>query len=509
MSISSRRGFGPVLANRPFRSLWIAQALAQTAQHAIHFVQMVVVEELTGSSTHIGLVILAFTLPGVLFSPVAGVLVDRWPKKYVLIGSNVLRVLLVSGYLLMLAFLRGWGLLTGIYLITFVSSTIGQFFAPTEAATIPLLVGDSHLLAANSLFTLTLAISQVVGIIILGPLATKLVGTRGAFAAIALMYAGAATAVSRLPRLTVQSTRPLSPLSGWQRMKADLGEGWAFVMHNRRVLLALSHLTLIATVIMIMAMLAPGFAARVLGKAPEDAVFVFAPAGVGMLLATTLLGRFGYRVRKEWLRNVGLIMLGLGFIGLGLMTQGYRILPQPLLHLYPHAAFSLTSGVMFISLLMGLTMSSISILGQTTLQEASPPSVRGRVFALQFMLNNLIGIPPMLTIGGLADWVGIPQVMLGMGVAVLAAAAISIYFTLNPARRRSLRQIPRRVALAGKQAADRLVRLGKSRSLRQIPRQVAGAGKQAGDWLADVGRLAGRTARIWYRAWLAFWRAKR
>ena len=476
MSAASRRGFGPVLANRHFRALWIAQALAQTAQQAIHFVQMILVEELTGSSTHIGLVILAFTLPGVLFSPVAGVLVDRWPKKVVLVSSNALRVLLVCSYLPVLALLRGWWLLAGIYLITFVSSAIGQLSAPAKAATIPSLVGEDHLLTANSLFNLTLAISQVAGIIILGPLATKLVGTRGAFVTIALMYAGAAAAVSRLPRQTVHSKGPISPLSGWERTKADVREGWTFVMHNRRVLLALSHLTLIATVIMIMAMLAPGFASRVLGKAPEDAVFVFAPAGVGMLLATGLLARFGYRVRKEWLSNIGLVLLGFGFTALGLVTQGYRILPEPLLRLYPHAALSLTTAVMGISLLMGLTMSGVSILGQTILQEASPPAVRGRVFALQFMLNNLIGIPPMLTIGGLADWVGIPQVMLGLGVAVVMASVVSIYFTLSPARRRTLRESPRRIGVAR---------------------------KRAWDWLAGVGKLTRQVAGRWYKVWLA------
>ncbi len=481
MSIASKRGFGPVLTNRPFRALWIAQTLAQTAQHAIHFVLMVLVEGLTGSSTHIGLVILAFTLPGVLFSSLAGVMVDRWPKKAVLIGSNALRVVLVGGYLLVLGVLQGWWLLLGIYAITFVSSAVGQFFAPTQAATIPLLVGEDRLLTANSLFSLTLAISQVVGIIILGPLATKLAGTRGAFVAIALMYLGATVAVTRLPRVASPARPITSSLSRWERTKADVREGWAFVIGERRVLLAMSHLTLIATVIMIMAMLAPGFAARVLGKAPEDAVFVFAPAGVGMLVATALIGRFGYRAHKEWLSNVGLVMVGLGFTALGLVTQGYRILPEPLLHLYPQAALSVTTAVMGISLLLGLTMSSVSILGQTILQEASPPAVRGRVFAVQFMLSNLIGIPPMLTIGGLADWVGIPQVMLGLGGAVLVAAAISIYFTLSPDRRRSLKSSLRRTA-----AAVRHPRGWLARPSRQ---------------LVSVGTLVRQGMRRWLQAW--------
>lgn len=291
MSVTTKGSFGSVLANRQFRALWIAQALAQTAQQAIHFVQMVLVEELTGSSTYIGLVILAFSLPGVIFSPIAGVVSDRWPKKRVLVGSNALRVVLVAGYLLALGTLRGWGLLLGIYTLTFGAATVGQFFAPAEACAIPLLVGEGELLPANSLFNLTLAISQVAGIIILGPLATKLIGTRGAFVLIALMYLGATLSVSRLPRMVSASQCRVSSLSGWQQTISDLREGWRFVTTHRRVLLAMGNLSLIATVILIMAMLAPGFAARVLGKAPEDAVFVFAPAGIGMLLAHCLCNR--------------------------------------------------------------------------------------------------------------------------------------------------------------------------------------------------------------------------
>jgi MFS family permease len=172
--------------------------------------------------------------------------------------------------------------------------------------------------------------------------------------------------------------------------------------------------------------------------------------------------------------------MGLGFAGLGLITQGYRILPQPLLQLYPQAAVSLTSSVMGISFLLGLAMSGVSILAQTTLQEASPPDVRGRVFALQFMLNNLIGIPPMLTIGGLADWVGIPQVMLMVGGIVLAASVISTYFSLSPARRRSLKCSLRRAAVA--------VRHPRAWYARQ-------------EWLANLRDMVRRGLRGCRQAW--------
>jgi len=471
---SSTRDFAQVLANRPFRSLWIAQALAQTAQQAIHFVQMVLIEELTGSSAHIGLVILSFSLPGVLFSSIAGVLVDRWPKKLVLLGSNALRVVLVSGYLLVLGLMQGWSLLLGIYSITFLAAAISQFFSPAQAATIPLLVGDDLLLPANSLFNLTMAISQVAGIIILGPLATKLIGTSGAFILIALMYLGATVAVSRIPLTALpDEDTPLARLDVKGTL-AEMREGWSFVLSRRRVLLAMGHLTLVASVILIMAMLAPGFASRVLGKEPEDAVFVFAPAGVGMLLSTVLLGRFGYRMRKEWASNAGVVLIALGFIGLGLITQGYRILPEPLLRLYPQAALSLTTSVMGVSLLLGLSMSGVSILAQTMLQEESPHEVRGRVFSLHYMLNNLIGIPPMLVLGGVADLVGIPQVFLAVGVMVLIASGVSVYFTLGRKRREEIGSNIRTAAgraLSSLQRGASLVRdaaLAVGRRLRQL-----------------------------------------
>ena len=98
MTSTTKSGFGAVLSNRNFRALWLAQLLAQTAQHAIHFIQMVLVEQLTGSAMHIGFTILAFSLPGVLFSPIAGITVDRFSKKWILVGSNVIRVLFAASY---------------------------------------------------------------------------------------------------------------------------------------------------------------------------------------------------------------------------------------------------------------------------------------------------------------------------------------------------------------------------------------------------------------------------
>ena len=425
MATDLQRGFGSVLANRAFRALWTSQALSQTAQNSINFMQMVLIEHITGSSTHLGLMILAFTLPGVVVSPIAGVVVDRLSRKWVLIASNALRVVLTLGYFLVLGRLEGWPLLLAIYIIAFTASAVGQFFSPAEAASIPALVGLHNLVTANSLFNLTLAISQVAGLIILGPLAVKLIGVRGGFVLVAFMYVGATYAVSLIPRDAPRGSS--EGRGGWERAASELKEGWSFVLHTRDVALAMSHLTLVATLIMILATLAPGFAARVLGMAPEDAVLVFAPAGVGMLLVTGALGRWGYRLRKDLFSHLALGIASLCFAALGLVSQFLQSHRLRLASPTTGVGTEWLLMVVGLSLVMGATLSAATILAQTIVQEQTPAALRGRVFAVQFMLSNLVGIPPMLTLAGLADWLGIPPILLGVSGFALLATASSAY----------------------------------------------------------------------------------
>ncbi|MCD6290712.1 MAG: MFS transporter [Anaerolineae bacterium] len=429
MSTHPQRGFAPVLANRPFRALWIAQALAQTAQNSINFMQMVLVERMTGSSTQMGLMILSFTLPGILVSPIAGIVVDRVPKKWVLVASNALRFLLTLGYFVILGRLWGWHLLLAMYGIAFTLATVGQFFGPAEASTIPLLVGHHNLVAANALFNLTLAGSQIMGLIILGPLAVKLAGERGGFAVIAIMYALAAYFVAHIPRDQRQEISTATR-GGWARIWSDVKAGWAFVLRERDVAIAVFHLTTIATLVMILAMLVPGFAARVLGMAPEDAVIVFAPAGVGMLLTTGFLGRWGYHLRKDVLGHLALVATGLVFATLGISSYIFQHHQMRLAT--PSAGSRFIFLIIGLSFMLGLFMSATNILAQTIIQERTPSHLRGRVFAVQFMFNNLVGIPPMLTIAGLADWLGIPPVLIGVAFAIFAVTAASAYALYGP-----------------------------------------------------------------------------
>lgn len=435
MSQLTDRGFRPVLANRHFRVLWLAQLFALVAQHAITFVQLVLVEKLTGSTVHLGLVILAFSLPGVLLSPIAGVVVDRLPRKWIMVGSNLVRVFFALGYILILQMPAGTWQLLAIYLITFLTSTVAQFFAPAEGATIPTLVGEQHLLAANSLFTLTLIMSQVLGLVVLGPLAISLLRIEGGFALIAAMYLAATLLLTRLPRDVPLEHEDTNAASIWQALWTDLRQALRFLSGHRRLQANLVQLLTISTIIILLAMLAPGYAARVLGMEPENAIIVFAPAGFGMLLATAATGRWGHVLRRIGFHHLGLVLGGLAFAGLGWASLDYHHLMQPLLAVYPQAAFSLTTVTMILGLIIGVSLAIVNILAQTSVQQETPPEMRGRVLSLQFMLNNLLGIPPLLGFGGLADAIGIPRVMVIIGLVTVGMGGISLLVTRLPVSR--------------------------------------------------------------------------
>ncbi len=426
------RGYTPVLRNRNFRALWVAQVLSNTALNGSFFLQLILIDQVTGSSAQIAAVILAFSLPAVLLSALAGVVVDRVPKKSILFASNALRVLTGAALAFLAAYLlthpvREEFFLIAIYALVFASSAIGQFFAPAEGATIPLLVSTDNLLPANSLFTLTFTASQILGLVILAPLGVKTIGIAGSFWAAAAMYLGATILVAVLPRDQPQRSDAITGMSALRGAWNEIREGWRFAISRRTILIALLQLALVSALTMIMAELAPGFATRVLGMQPEDATYIFWPAGVGILGASILIGRYGNRVPRIVLASAGMITIGLALAGLAWTTSGRRPFDQPLFFGHPESILTTVAMMMFFALIIGVAMAMINIPAQTVVQEESNDAVRGRVLAVQFTLANALGIPPMLFVGGLADVYGIPRVTLAIGAFVGLLAGLNIF----------------------------------------------------------------------------------
>jgi len=417
----------PVLRNGAFLRLWIAQALTQTAQNAIWYALLVLVEESTHSTTQLGITILSVIIPSVLFGVPAGVYVDRWDKRRVLVVTNAARAVVVVGYVV---FSSTPALL---YAVSFIFSVISQFFAPAETAMIPALVGRTKLMQANSFFHLTFTASQLLGLVFFGPLLVKVLGLTTFFVIMSLLFVVSAVLVWQLPsqhipREREEDVNPVAELFG------QLWEVWNLLRADRVMLAAMGYLTLGSTLTLIVAMLAPRYVVDVLGIAAADAVFVLAPAGLGMLTAASVLSRAtsGFLADRYRVVTMGLVIvsLSIGVIAglpsiarvLGLLgAEGQEVQSLSETHVL------LVGGVMLAALVAGFGFASIVVASQTLLQERAPVQARGRVFAVQLMLGNLFSVIPLLSMGGLADLIGVTRVLIIMAVGVMVVAVFSKY----------------------------------------------------------------------------------
>ena len=182
-----------VFRNRPFLLLWLAQAATQIGGNMVIFGLTVIISKSTGSVSAVSALILTFLLPAVLFSALAGVFVDRLDRRLVLILTNLLR-----GLAFVAMFFAG-NHLGLIYLLNVVVSTITVFFAPAEAAMIPILVPRKQLLSANGIFTLTLNAAFALGFTLIGPLIVKIASAPALIVVVAALYFVAAGFCFTLP----------------------------------------------------------------------------------------------------------------------------------------------------------------------------------------------------------------------------------------------------------------------------------------------------------------------
>ncbi len=182
-----------VLRNRNFLLLWLAQASTQVGGNMVIYGLTVLIFSATKSNSAVSLLLLTFLVPAVFFSAVAGVYVDRIDRRLILIATNLLRAVLFA-----LVFLAG-GNVAAIFVLNMAISTVTTFFAPAEAAMIPMLVPRSQLLAANGIFTLTLNAAFALGFALLGPLVVNVAGPHALILIVAALYLVAMVFTITLP----------------------------------------------------------------------------------------------------------------------------------------------------------------------------------------------------------------------------------------------------------------------------------------------------------------------
>ena len=421
-----RSSLASLFQNRNFALLWVSQVFGQSAQNAILFVQMVMVEDLSRSSGLVGLMVLVYNLPSLLFSMPFGVVIDRYKKKAILLFCNISRIFVVAAFIPLRRFEWSGGLMSVVYVLTFVLQAIGQLSDPAEVAMVPILVPTGQLLAANSAFRMLFNVSQVLGLLFLAPLSLKLAGIDGAFAVISLTY----LLTSALIWPIAANEPPPDPSlvhNVLPRLWQELRAGWKFVISSTSIFVAICQHSLMQMLSMTIAVLAPGFAARVLGMPATDAIYIFFSAGLGMFLVTMFTSHVGYRYRREMLVAVGLFLSGLALLGFTLVAWNNRVTGETVVA----GSLGLIAQVVLMAFTLGAGGTLATVAAQTLVQERTPIEIRGRVITAEFLFANISGLLPMLLVSGLADFVGIPEVLAGLTTLFLVAALLSYRYGRN------------------------------------------------------------------------------
>ena len=421
MSTDHTGGLRDVMRNGAFVRLWTIQAVTQVLQNMVNFAlllrvrDVVEIHNLPNANTAISLVILAFSLPAVLFGPLAGVIADRSNKRILMAILNVARAVAV---VLFLTIQPGWHvetILIAYYVVTFFFGIAGQFFAPVLGATIPIVARREQLMSANALFNLTNTAAQLIGFAAAGPLVARVLGVDRLFMLAVVAYLISAALVFTLPR----TPRPVivepegETASPMQRLWTDMKEGLVYILQDPALMKSIGYLTLASTSFLTIATLGPDFVTSVIGLAKEDIGLVVAPAGIGIFVGVLTVPRVVRRVGRRWLISISMVLAGL-MMALMAVTRNIMdwIVPGD------SEVSTVAALVGLFAAILGICNAYILVPSQTMLQERSHEAIRARVYATFFTISNGVAFIPIFFAAAAADLFGVVNVLLVMAAIV-------------------------------------------------------------------------------------------
>lgn len=377
--------YGSVVRSRRYFPLWLGQLISSFGD-TLHYIALVVlVFQLSGQGLAVAGLVAIETVPVLALGPVAGVVIDRFSRKAILIASDLVRAALV----LTLLWPQGvWHA----YLVAAGLSAAGVFFNPTISAVIPVLTTPDQRLAANSVSWSTGRLVQIVAASVAGGL-IAFAGTGAAFA-----VNGASFVLSALLIATLSIPAHAGQLPSARRVNsffADARAGLRYALRDAfvsRLLLvqSLASLAVGATGAMLIVL-----SERHLRLPPEGFAWLIGAIGAGALLGPLIPNAFARDYRDARWLFVPYLVRGVGDVLIAVFTP----LPIALLILF----------------IYGLNTSTGMVVFNSTIQGAIPDAMRGRVFTLLdvswsvmrllslglgALVVDRIGIEPLYWIGG-------------------------------------------------------------------------------------------------------------
>jgi DHA3 family macrolide efflux protein-like MFS transporter len=384
-----RASFGEVLRNRNFLALWLGQVISQIGDSFTFLALLIMVNQLTGSTVSMGMMMISLTLPQLVFSFLAGVIVDRLDRRKIMIISDLLRGLLVLAFLTV----RSAEQVYILYIVGFLVSTVSVFFWPARTAMIPRIVeGEAKLLSANALSQTIRVVAILIGPALAGFLIAW-VGTSLAFIVDSLTYLVSAIAIMTITTCgdTLDQER-IGARMLWQRF----AEGFFYMLRHGTVLGIIVTLMVGLLGIGAIEVLFVPFLQGEFGVGPEGLGFTQTAQGIGMLFGSVLIGNLAARFRLTRIIAWAIALLGVSIAVCGLVNQFIFILI---------ALFA-----------VGFSLAPLNAALNTLMQITVPDEKLGRVGSVVDTSITLSYLISMSSAAFLADAFGMRTVFVAAGI---------------------------------------------------------------------------------------------
>ena len=393
-----------VSGNKNFRRLWGGTLVSLLGDWFNTIALYVLVTELTGSPLALGAVFITKMLPWAVAAPLAGVLVDRYNRRGLMIGMDMLRAVIVLGFLL----IDQPAEVPWLSVLLPAQVLAGAVFNPAKSAAIPNVTTPRELLTANALMSATWSTMLAVGAA-LGGFAVEALGTNAVVWIDSATYLVSAAFI--LATTIPQDTEP-AEASLWRSAVREIADGWRHLRTHPRIgrfafakaTWAVSGGALVYMLALLGDRIAPSALAAGIGV-------LFMARGVGTGIGPIVV-RALFQERRQWPVVIGgaVALCGLCYVGIGLVpwsSQGGIVALICLLVVLGHAA----SGGNW-------------VLSTVILQKRTADRYRGRVFSTDWLLvmgtesaSILVGSTLLelnwLTLEGSVLAFGIVQVLCG------------------------------------------------------------------------------------------------
>lgn len=381
-----------VFTQRDFRTLWLAQFVSVFGDFlALFGVVSLITFRWHGTATQVTYLLIAYMLPLAVVSPISGVFVDRWRVKQVMIFSDLIRGVLV----LLLLWVTDLAQLCAIFVAL---SVVSSFFAPAQSVVLRTLVTKEKLLAANALMSQAFYAVRLLSPVVAGALVAWLT-EKSCFYFDAFSFFFSAAMIGSL--LIERDVAPGSnTVKGfWEQLTS----GNRFIFTHPSLAFVITSMV---SAMFVMSCLSPLFSIYV-RDILHSGVFMYgvvsSAVGVGLIVGTATVNRFGRDRSKKSIVLSGLVACGAGIALLGI--------------------FRAVSAAVATTFTMGFGISFVVVAAQTLMQQETPPSMLGRVSSSFMSVFSLAQVLGLLLSGHLAVWFGIRAVFL------LCAAALTLIAT--------------------------------------------------------------------------------